>query len=140
MNIITAIQDKNLFQPWFDKPTWVAWQVVLKCTFGIPLTPQEQLLFQEHTKRRTTPTEVEELWLIVGRRGGKSFIAALMATYLAFFIDWKQIFKPGESGTGMIICPDRNQGRVVMGYIMGFIENIPLLKNMVVRTTKEAKG
>ena len=41
------------------------------------------LTFEELTGRSQTPTTVaREVWAIVGRRGGKSIIAALVAVYL----------------------------------------------------------
>ena len=138
MTIVEALEDTNLFAPWFNDESWAAWKVVLKTTFNLKLTGKELDLFQKYTARQAVPNTVNELWLLVGRRGGKSMIAALIATYLAFFLDWKKVLTPGERGVGMIICPDRRQGRVVMGYITGFIENTPLLKSMVERKTQEA--
>jgi len=138
MTITEALADNNLFAPWFKAESWDAWKVVLKSTFGLSLTAKELDLYSKYTNRKTAPKAVSELWLLVGRRGGKSMIAALIATYLAFFLDWKKVLSPGERGVGMIICPDRRQGRVVMGYITGFIENTPLLKSMMERRTQES--
>ena len=138
MTIIDALADKNLFASWFNTKSWALWRVVLKATFNIQLTTKELYLYRKYTNRQTAPKSVNELWLLVGRRGGKSMIAALIATYLAFFLNWKKVLTRGERGVGMIICPDRRQGRVVMGYISGFIENTPLLKSMVERRTQES--
>jgi len=40
-----------------------------------------------------------EGWVIVGRRGGKSRIAALVALYLACFRQYRDVLAPGEIGT-----------------------------------------
>ena len=91
MTIVEALEDNNLFAPWFNDESWAAWKVVLKTTFNIKLTGKELDLFQKYTARQAVPKTVTELWLLVGRRGGKSMIAALIATYLAFFLDWKKM-------------------------------------------------
>ena len=36
------------------------------------------------------------LWLVIGRRGGKSFAMALIAVFLAVFQDWRKYLSPGE--------------------------------------------
>ena len=127
-----ALADPNLFAPWFKDSSWTLWRVVLKATFNIPLNPRGSGPYLPATRAgRAVPRNVNELWLLVGRRGGKSIIAALIAVYLAAFLDWKKVLAPGECGVGMLICPDRRQGRVVMGYIAGFIDNIPLLSSVV---------
>ncbi len=138
MNIVEALADPNLFAPWFKGSSWRLWQVVLKATFNIPLTQGEQALFARYAGGRAVPPAVNELWLLVGRRGGKSIVAALIAVYLAAFLNWKKVLAPGECGVGMLICPDRRQGRVVMGYIAAFFDNIPLLNSVVERRTQEA--
>lgn len=126
----------KLFGSWFAGDSWNAWRVFLKVLFEIPLFEQEQVIFNTHTKRETLPRFVKEAWVICGRRGGKSIIASLIAVYLAFFMDHKM--RPGEKGTGMIIAPDRKQGRVIFNYIKAFIEYVPMLKAMVLSMTKES--
>jgi hypothetical protein len=37
MTIIRAIQDPNLFAPWFTGPSWANWIVFLKVLFALPL-------------------------------------------------------------------------------------------------------
>ena len=109
MTITAALEDANLFKPWFDDESWDAWKVVLKSTFSLPLTAKELQLFTQFTNRKTVPSTVNELWLLVGRRGGKSMIAALIATYLAFFLDWKKVLSPGERGVGRPARPVRGE-------------------------------
>jgi hypothetical protein len=56
------------------------------------------LTFEELTGRSQAPTTVaHEVWAIVGRRGGKSIIAALVAVYLTTCRTYK--LARGEVGT-----------------------------------------
>src|SRR5262245_42341698 len=74
----------------------------------------------------------------MGRRAGKSRIAALIATYLATFRDYTEILAPGERGVVMVIAADRRQARVVLRYIDGLIRVVPMIAAMVTRRTQEA--
>ena len=55
----------------------------------------------------------------IGRRGGKSFVLAVIAVFLACFKDWRPYLGPGEIGTVMIIAKDRAQARSIKRYISG---------------------
>jgi phage terminase large subunit-like protein len=80
-----------------------------------------------------------EAWLVVGRRGGKSPIAALIAVYLACFRDHRTVLtRAGETGIVAVIAADRAQARVVFHYIEGLIDGVPMLQRMVRRRTTEA--
>ena len=50
-----------------------------------------------------------ELWVIAGRRGGKSNVAAAIAIYLATLKRWK--LSTGEVGTVMVLATDRDQAK-----------------------------
>lgn len=139
MNIIEAIQDPKLFAPWFRGSSWDAWLVFLKALFAFPMEKAEMETFSKHTGRQTAPSaSVREAWLVVGRRGGKSLTAAIVAVFLATFRDYSKVLMPGERGTVMLIAADRRQARVLMRYISGFIDNIPMLRAMVVHRTRES--
>jgi hypothetical protein len=119
VTILDAIQDPNLFHPFFKDPdTWRYWFVVLKAIFGLPMTEDEIVLFRQLTGRQTPPSkQAEEVWLVIGRRGGKSFITALIAVYVACFRDHRPCLSPGERGHVMVIATDRKQARVIMRYL-----------------------
>lgn len=131
--IIETMTDRKLFGRLFQPiEHWAAWQTVLKALFGLPLTEEERTLFQAKTGRQTAPeTPTKEAWLVVGRRGGKSRIAAAVAVYLACFRDYKPLLAPGERGTVMVIAQDRKQARVVFRYITGLLESVPLLASLL---------
>jgi len=86
--IIDAINNPKLFGslPRFKKlETWSCWLVVLKAIFGLAMTGDDLAVFQRHTGRTTAPTDgFKETYLIIGRRGGKSFISALVTCFIAW--------------------------------------------------------
>ena len=120
-------------------PSWRAWKVFLAAVFGLPLTKPQLALYQRHTGRKHAPrAPAREAWLPVGRRGGKSIIAALIAVFLAFFRDYRKFLAPGERATVMVIAADRRQARVVFRYITGLIDHTPMLARMVENRSRDA--
>lgn len=139
MNILQACADANLFAPWFrDRATYAAWFAFLAALFGLPMTEAQASTFRHHTGRDEPPTEAHrEAWLIIGRRGGKSFIMALVAVFLATFREYRQHLAPGERATVMVIAADRRQARVIIRYVAAMLTRIPLLAKMVERETAD---
>ncbi len=132
MNILAALDDPALFRPLFPPETWRAWRAFLAALFGLPMTDGEADTFRHHTGRETVPTApFREAALIVGRRGGKSRALALIATYLATFIDYSPFVAPGEAPTIAVIAADRKQARVILSYIVGLLHEVPLLAPLV---------
>jgi len=139
MTILEVMHDPELFGPWFeDRASWRPWEAFLAAAFALPFEDASTLaLFQAHTGRALPPQEqCREAWVIVGRRGGKSRVAALIAIYLACFRDYSKVLAPGEVGRLALIAADRNQAGLVMGYIAGFVEQIPMLRELVVNRTR----
>ncbi len=119
----------------FAGETWNGWRVLLKAMFALDLTDAERERFEELTGRATAPAvPAREVWAIVGRRGGKSIIAALVAVYLTTCRTYK--LARGEVGTFMVIAADRRQARVVRRYIGGLLHSTPVLEQLVAHETK----
>lgn len=139
MTILEALSDPKLFGPWFSpREDWRAWRVFLGALFALPIADSDLELYRRHTGRTLPPTDpAREAWMIVGRRGGKSRIAALLALFLACFRDYSSVLAPGEHGTVMALAADRRQARTVLRYINGFLDGIPMLASRVVNRTKE---
>lgn len=117
---------------------WSTWRALLAALFGLPLDAEQLALFQKFTGRSTSPTQqAKEAWLVIGRRGGKSRIAALVALYLALFGDYSKILAHGERGTLMVIAADRSQAQNVMCYINELLDSVPMLAELVERHTEE---
>jgi hypothetical protein len=140
LTILDAIRDPALFGPWFRDPaTWRAWLAFLAALFGLPMSDAELEVYRRHTGRQDPPSEsVREGWVIAGRRGGKSFVSALVAVFLACFRDYSDVLAPGERGTLMVLAADRRQARTVFRYITGLIDGVPMLARMVESRTAEA--
>ena len=69
---------------------------------------------------------------------GKSVISAMIATYLACFVDYSEFCVPGEQLVLPIICPDRRQAQTIMGYIRGMFQTSKTLESMVSRILTES--
>jgi hypothetical protein len=102
------------------------------------LERKQQRIFKQCTRRSLTPASpFNEAWLVVGRRGGKSFIVSLIAVYLATFFDYRPYLQPGERGVIQIIAADRRQARVILRYIRALLTRVPMLAALIQRDTAE---
>ncbi len=139
MTILDALNDPTLFRPYFDPDTWRAWRVFLSSVFALPIAEADADLYQRCTGRtRPQRAPAVEAWMVVGRRGGKSRIAALIAIYLAVFRDYREFLAPGEVGTLPIIAQDRKGARTVMRYLTGLFHAVPMLRELLAcEPTKE---
>lgn len=136
-NIVETMQDEALFAKWFSEPSWAAWKTFLKTLFALPLDPGEIELFRQCTGREAPPTaRCTYATIVCGRRGGKSRILALIAVYLAsFFRRHRHNLAPGEIGVVSVTCADKRQAAVVLRYVKGMLNNVPMLKRLVARET-----
>ncbi|MGU3449702.1 hypothetical protein [Methylobacterium sp. 391_Methyba4] len=139
MNLLQAMRDPKLFGPWFkDETTWAAWRAFLGALFGLPMSDAEAKVYQACTGRSEAPEAAfTEAWLICGRRAGKSFVLALIATYLATFREYRANLAPGERATILIIATDRRQARTIIRYIRALLTEVPMLARMVERETAD---
>jgi len=134
---ITRVMRRLLTE--FREPSRRAWLLCAAAVFGLThgLSAAEVAFIRQCLGGRALPTQqAAEAWLIVGRRGGKSFFAALVAIYLACFR--RYTLAPGERGVFMVIAADRRQARVVKRYIAGLLHSVPMLREMIAHETKEA--
>jgi len=140
MTIIDTVNDNELFRPLFTSlDSWRAWLVILKAIFALEMTDEERKVFKELSGRETAPDKpVEEAWIVAGRRGGKSRMAALIAVYLACFRDYSSVLAPGERITIMVLACDRRQARVLFRYALGLLEQVPMLQGMIERQDAES--
>ncbi len=137
--IIQACRSRDLFAPWFKNlETWQSWFAFLRALFGLKMTAADLATFQECTGRTDPPDGgAREAWLVVGRRGGKSLILALIAVYLAAFVDWSAHLVAGERATIVVIAADRKQARTIFRYIAAFLKET-ILAELVERETADA--
>lgn len=138
MNIISAMDDPKLFKSSFEGDSWKRWKALLKGFYGLEMNVAEFELYSQLTARINEPQSAfDELFMVIGRRGGKSQIAALIAIYEAFFNDYSSKLSKGEVSTVMVIAADRKQARSVFRYVTGLVNDCPMLRAMVVRETNE---
>lgn len=139
LSIVDALRDPKLFGSAFpDVSTWRAWRAFLKALFALPLDDGDLELFRRHTGRSRPPSEpMREAWVVVGRRGGKSRVAALVAVFVACFRDYSRMLAPGERGVVMLLAADRKQARTLLRYVTGLLDGSPVLSSMVRTRLKE---
>lgn len=133
----TAIDVMDSFGPVFAGAQWTAWRAFLKALFALPCTESEAALIERCTGRQGLPSAAaREAWMVIGRRGGKSRIAAFLAVFCACFRRYR--LAPGERGVVMCLASDRRQARVIFRYVLGLLESDPMLAAMVGTKNKES--
>jgi hypothetical protein len=139
VNILQAIEDPAVFGTHFrTREQWQSWGVFLATLFGLGMSPANRKVFRTCTGRQRTPRGgASEAWLVIGRRGGKSFMLAVIAVFLACFRDWRPYLGPGERATVMIIAADRKQARVIIRYVKGLLQSVPMLAAIIEGETQE---
>jgi hypothetical protein len=133
IDIRTAMIDSALFGAAFGGPSFAAWRALLAGFYGLPLDDAEAEIWRALTGRTERPTEPHnELWVVGGRRAGKSHVAALCAVYEAVFRDHRAKLAAGEVATVLLIAADRPQARTLLRYVRGMFEH-PMLRPLVRR-------
>ncbi len=134
VSILNALADPALFAPAFQPLAhWRASRAFLAALYGLPMSQEDLEIYRKHTSRTAPPcAAAREAWLVVGRRGGKSRISALVAVFIACFYDYSTVLAPGERGTVMVLAADRRQARVVFQHIASLINGVPMLQALVV--------
>ena len=95
MNIREVMTDPALFGGLFGADSFKAWRALLAGFYGLPLDDDELPTWHKLTGRQSAPEAAhDELWLVVGRRGGKTQNAALLAVYEAAFRDYSDRLSP----------------------------------------------
>lgn len=144
-SIIDLMNDDRFLGASF-KPaeSWERWKVAIAAAFGLPppkcKTVDPVAFYQAHTGRSKWPLGIisRDLSLIVGRRGGKSRISAVIATFLALFRNYAAYLSPGEVGVVMVIAADRRQARVAFRYIRAMLMGNPMFAELVTAETAES--
>ena len=132
LNILDALDDPNVFAPHFRGGTWRPWRAFLAALFALPMDADALALYQAHTGRQDAPTvPFKEAALIIGRRGGKSRVLALIAVFLACFRDYAPYLAPGEVATIAILAADRKQARSIFRFIIGLLQAVDMLTGLV---------
>jgi hypothetical protein len=135
LSIIEALDDRELFAPWFTGPTWKGWRAVLKAAFALPMSSEEIALFRSIAERDPPIAPVKELWCVVGRRGGKDSVASVLAAHLAAMFEDEARLRPGERALVACLATDRDQAKIVLNYTRSYFEQVELLQGLVAHET-----
>jgi hypothetical protein len=141
LSILAAMDDANVFGQHFQRNpgSWTAWRSFLSALFGLSMSPEQLAIYRQCTNRTEPPTTAtNEAWLVIGRRGGKSFILALIAVFLASFRDYRQYLGPGERGTIVVIAQDRKSARTILRCVLGLLNAVPMLARTIQHEGKES--
>jgi Terminase large subunit, ATPase domain len=134
-NIIQAIHHPDLFgslPALHSLQTWASWITWLKSVFALPMDEIELAIYQKCTGRTQPPaTQPSEIYTVVGRRGGKSFISSLTAVFIACFSNFKPYLNAGERAAILILARDRDQAKIVFSYVSGILRAIAPLSAMI---------
>lgn len=142
LTIIQALDDRGLLLPALGKHpvTFKPWRPFHASCHGLPILDSlEMAIFTKCTGMVTAPlTKANEVFAIVGRRGGKSINIALEATYTCL-IDkfWYGSLARGERGYFLIVANDKQQCRVIMDYCKGIIFGNKFFASMIENETQD---
>ena len=116
ITILDCLDDPNIFAPFFKSPENLGSMAhISRCSVWFSARQSQADTFRECTGRQEPPDKAaREAYLVIGRRGGKSFVLALIGVFLACFRDYRKYLAPGERATVMVIASDRKQARTVL--------------------------
>jgi hypothetical protein len=115
-----------------DLQSWETWLAVLRAAFGLNLTDHEREIFTKVAGGRRPPSRrVSELWAVVGRRSGKSRMAAALAVFIACLTDCRAKLAKGEQGMVLVMAPTLAQAKIIFDYALAFITASPLLASQL---------
>ena len=129
-----ALTDPNLLAGFIQTDSWGAWLTCWRSVFALPPQDGDLELFKRCTGRDTWPTDpAKEIYIIAGRRSGKSHNASLLACYLAAFREYP--LAKGEQAVIGIVSPTKQQARIIKQYANAPFRENPLLQPLVLRET-----
>lgn len=127
-----ALADPALLGGAIPGDSWLAHRVLLIASMGEALIDAERAIFTEVTGRECEPLEpVEELWAIIGRRGGKTRAAGTLAAYVGALCDHAEVLAPGERGAIPILAASTSQAGRAFMHAAGILTHSPMLSQMI---------
>jgi hypothetical protein len=144
MDILQAINDQNLFLPYFGGSeglaSWSNWLTAIRCVYGLPLGDGEAQVVRETTGR--DPSQLPEAGFrtalfLCGRRSGKSRVASVIAAYESVLAGHEKKLAKGERGVVAVVAPTVDQAKIVLSYLRG-VFSVPLLAAEVVSDNRDS--
>ena len=132
ISVRQALEDPAWLGSMLGAESFAVMRTLLIAAMGEPLTADEMLIFTQLTGRAETPGEaVEELWVIAGRRSGKTRAIGTLAAYLAGCCDYRAILGPGERGVLPIMAANMLQAAQCYNFLKGIFTGIPRFAALV---------
>jgi hypothetical protein len=100
---------------------------------GIDLHPRQREILEQIDSGR-----FHEIVLVLGRRSGKSLMAAAVAVHDACFRDLTRYLRPRQARHVVVVAANREQAGIVLGYVRELLTNSPLLKGCIAAETAES--
>jgi hypothetical protein len=133
-----ALASPAYFGELLEGESWAAWRVLLIAAMGEALLDNEREVFTALTGREREPLEpVEELWAVIGRRGGKTRAMAILLAYIACCIDHRDVLAPGERGVIVLSAASTQQAASAFAFVRGIFETAPNLIDLVAGSTSD---
>jgi hypothetical protein len=128
----TALESPDWLGSVLGAPSYATVRSLLLAALGEPLTADELAVFTKITGRAESPSEpVAELWLVAGRRSGKTLAIAVLAAFLAGCCDHRSVLAPGERGTVIILAANMSQGHPALNILKSIFTDIPRFAGLV---------
>ena len=132
ISVRQALEDPAWLGSMLGGESFAVMRALLIAAMGEALTAAEMLIFTQLTGRAETPGEaVEELWVIAGRRSGKTRAIGTLAAYLAGCCDYRDCLGPGERGVLPIMAANTLQAGQCLNFIKGIFTGIPRFAALV---------
>lgn len=127
-----TILDLLDYLPWLQNAAdWLPWRAFLCAVYGLPMSQREYDIFARCTGRKTAPTkQAREVWVVVGRRGRKSAIAALMGVFHGAYRDHEKYLAPGEKAAIPILARNKAEARQIRDYAVAILGS-PALSHLI---------
>jgi hypothetical protein len=137
VNLDKALLDPNLLGAALGNPkSWATWLATARAAFALPMSKRDCETFDKIAGGRTPPKRrVKELWVLAGRRSGKTRVASAISTYIACIAQHK--LSRGEIGYVLVLSASKAQSQVAYQYILGFLEASKILRQQVISVGAE---
>jgi hypothetical protein len=137
LSVRDALRDPEVFGEVLSGSSWDGWRTLLIALCGEALTDSERVTFQALTGREREPGQrIEEAFLVIGRRSGKTRAAAVLASYLAGLVDYD--LSLGERAVVLVLSASIAQASRAFDYIRAIFSAVPVLRELVTNETADS--
>jgi hypothetical protein len=113
-------------------PSFRTMRTLLIVAMGDALDAEELAIFTQVTARTEAPAEpCEEVWIVAGRRSGKSLGVVVLAAYLSACCDYRGALARGERGVLSVMAASAVQAQQIFNFAKGIFAGVPKFAYMV---------